>query len=83
MRGTIKYINPSQGMVAVLTEEGQYSIFELLCSDPVELGDVVSWNLATALGGEHVTNHTQGERYEVYFQNHDVQLLQLPLQLLL
>jgi hypothetical protein len=83
MKGTIKYINPSRGMVAVLTDEGQYSVFELLSGETIEPGDVVSWAHATALGGEWITNHTQGERYEVYFQNHYVNPSQLRQQLLL
>jgi hypothetical protein len=31
-------------MVAALTEEGSYSVFELLGSDSVEVRDQVSWN---------------------------------------
>lgn len=83
MKGKIKYINPNRGMVAVLTEDGHYSIFELLGGDTVEEGDVVSWIDDTALGGEMLTNHTQGERFEVYFQNHYVLTSQLRQQLLL
>lgn len=83
MKGIIKHINPNRGMVAVLTDEGQYSIFELLGGDTVDLGDVVSWRDDTALGGELLTNHTQGERFEVYFQNHYVLTSQLRQQLLM
>jgi hypothetical protein len=83
MKGTVKYINSIRGMVAVLTEESQYSIFELLAGDTIELDDIVSWSPATALGTEYITNHTQGERYEVYFQNHYVHSSQLRQQLLL
>ena len=38
--------------------------------------DSVSWR-ETALGGEMLTNYTQGERYEVYVQNHHVHQSQL------
>lgn len=82
MKGVIKHINASRGMVAVLTEDGSYSVFELLGGDSVELGDVVSWKDDTALGGEQITNHTQNEQFEVYFQNHYVHPSQLRQQLL-
>lgn len=82
MKGTIKYINSQRGMVAVFTENGDFSVFELLGGDSVEAGDIVSWKNDTALGGELLTNHTQGERFEVYFQNHYVHATQLRQQLL-
>jgi hypothetical protein len=82
MEGVVKYINPTRGMVAVLIEDGQYSVFELLGGDPVEQGDVVSWLDDTALGSELITNHTQKQRYEVYFQNHYVHPSHLRQQLL-
>jgi hypothetical protein len=67
MKGVIKHINASRGMVAVLTEDGRYSVFEPLGGDTVELGDVVSWKNDTGLGGEQITNHTKNEWFEVYF----------------
>lgn len=82
MKGVIKHINSARGMVAVLTDDGSYSVFELLGGDSVEIGDVVSWNNDTGLGGEEITNHTQGERFEVFFQNHYVHPDQLRQQLL-
>lgn len=62
MKGVIAYINDSRGMVAVATEAGDFSIFELM-------------------GGETIVNETQGERFEVYFQNHHVGRHQLRQQL--
>lgn len=82
VRGIIRYMNSNRGMVAVLTENENYSVFELLGGDPVEVGDVVSWKDDTALGGELLTNHTQGGHFEVYFQNHHVSRPQLKQQLL-
>lgn len=83
MKGVVRHINHHRGMVAVLTEEGSYSVFELLGGDAVEVGDIVSWKDDTALGSEQLTNHTQGECYEVYFQNHYVPASQLRQQLLI
>lgn len=82
MKGIVHYINQQRGIVAVITEQG-YSIFEIISGDNVEVGDSVSWRDDTALGGEILTNHTQGDRYEVYFQNHHVHQSQLGQQLLI
>lgn len=82
MKGVIRHINLSRGMVAVLTEDGSYSVFELLGGESVEIEDIVSWMNDTGLGGEQITNHTQNERFEVFFQNHCVPPYQLRQQLL-
>ncbi len=82
MKGTIFKINHRRGMVAILTENGDFSIFELLGGDPVEEGDEVSWKNDTGLGSEQLRNITQQETYEVFFQNHWVSKNQLSQQLL-
>jgi hypothetical protein len=82
MRGTVQHINPVRGMVAVLTDDGDYSIVELI-GDEVEIGDVVSWTGDTPLGGDTLVNHTRNEKLDVYFQNHHVTSAQLRQQLLL
>lgn len=71
MQGQVKQINHERGMVAVLTSDG-YSIFELLGGDSIEIDDIVSWRNITPLGAALLTNHTQNEKYDVYFQNHHV-----------
>jgi len=82
MKATVRHINVLRGMVAALTEDGDFSIFELL-GDEVAVGDTVSWTGSTPLGGETITNHTQGRQFGVYFQNHHVSQNQLRQQLLL
>jgi hypothetical protein len=82
MKGTIFKINHNRGMVAVLTENGDFSIFELLGGDPAEEGDEVYWKNDTGLGSEQLRNITQEETFEVYFQNHWVSNNQLSRQLL-
>jgi hypothetical protein len=81
MRGTIYEINQNRGMVAILTENGDFSIFELLGGDPIEKGDKVHWENDTGLGPEDLTNLSQGRSFEVYFQNHHVPKNQLRQQL--
>ena len=81
MKGTIHKINWDRGMAAVLTEQGGFSIFEMLGDDTFEEGDEVSWENDTGLGSEMLKNLTQNETLEVYFQNHWVSKSQLKDQL--
>lgn len=82
MKGTVYQINEQRGMVAVLTGNGDFSIFEILGAGTIERGDEIQWRNDAALGGEMLTNLTQGETYEVYFQNHCVPKVQVKQQLL-
>lgn len=81
MRGQVRAINPARGMVAIQTPDG-FTIIELT-GDDVELGDVIAWEDATAMGGETYYNVTQGRPIEVYVQNHHVSEARLRQQLLL
>lgn len=81
MKGTVVHINQQTGMIAVETEDGEYSIIELL-GEEVELGDQLQWNGDYPLGGEDVRNLTQHSVMDVYFQNHCVPKSQLRQQLL-
>lgn len=83
MTGSVVAVNPRRGMVAVLTEDGDYSIIEMLGDGLPDIGDPISWRGSTPLGGEIVRNLTQGQSYDVYFQNHHVLKSQLRQQLLL
>lgn len=82
MRGTVKAINRNRGMVGVLTDGGDYSVFELLGGDEVEVGDDVSWKSHNPMGSDMLVNHSRGTRFEVFFQNHWVPPDQLRQQLL-
>ena len=81
MRGEVVHINHQKGMIAVLTELGEYSIIESI-GDEAEEGDQLSWKDDYPLGGETIRNLTQGMTMEVYFQNHCVPKSQLRQQLL-
>ncbi len=81
MKGEVVQVNQQRGMVAVLTNDGEYSIIELL-GDDIEVGDVLQWNGDYPLGGEAIKNVTQGMTIEVFFQNHCVPEHQLRQQLL-
>jgi hypothetical protein len=82
MKATVVHIHQQRGMVALLTEMGEYSIIELT-GDDVEMGDVLRWTSGDYPAGfETVTNTTQGAQIEVIFQNHCVPKHQLRQQLL-
>jgi hypothetical protein len=68
MKGTIEIISPRQAMVAVRTENGDFSILELLGGYNPELDDELSGQLEN-LGGEKVRNLTQKENWEVFIQD--------------
>lgn len=72
MKATVRFLNPARGMVAAITEDGEFSVFEVLGSETFAEGDIVSWQGDTPLGGEKVTNHSQGEVCDVFFENHHV-----------
>ena len=81
MNGTVIDINQPRRMVALETEDGEYSIIELL-GDDVDIGDILQWADENPLGGETIKNLTQGEMIDVYFQNHSVPRSELRQQLL-
>lgn len=66
MRATVQMINARTGMVGAQTNDGDYTVFELL-GDEVEIGDVVEGDLH-ALGGETFLNVTQRQRIDVFVQ---------------
>lgn len=67
MKGKVVLMNPRRGMAALMTEDGDYTSFEILGSD-LELGDILSGNLE-ALGGETWYNETQLEEVDVYVED--------------
>lgn len=82
MKTRVVKMNLQRGMVALEAEDG-YSIIEMLSDDPIEVGDIISWTEHLPEGETVVTNHTQNEKYEVYFQNHWVSRSDLDQQLLI
>jgi hypothetical protein len=66
-------------MVAIQTENGDFSIFENINDEEFERGDEVSWENNTGMGPEKLTNHTRHFSGEVFFENHEVSLGNLSL----
>ena len=83
MKGEIAAKNMKRGMVAIRTEGGDYSVFELLSYEDVQIGDPVSWRNDKGLGHEVLFNRRTAIKIEVYFQNHEVAKSNLKAQLLI
>lgn len=67
MTGSVKFINSKRGMVAVQIDSGDFTIFEILGSCEVNLGDEIVGKL-DSLGSETLYNRTIHERFEVYVE---------------
>lgn len=50
MKGTIAFANSHRGRYAVLTEDGDYTIFELLEGAEIEFGETMSGDFNAAEG---------------------------------
>jgi len=69
-------------MVAIATEDGGFTIIELLSEWSLELGDEIPWADRYGLGHESYRNVTQQTEEEVFVQNHEVSRTNLRAQLL-
>jgi hypothetical protein len=83
MNGKLYQINPKRGMVAVLTENGDFTIIEIIGSYEIDIGDELTWKNDTALGSEQYRNITKKQDIEVFVQNHWVNKSQLRQRLFL
>jgi hypothetical protein len=81
MKGVITHINEPKGRVAVVTDEGDFSVFELAGCAPAALNDIVCWEGEAPIGAAPVVNETRRERFEVLFHHHHVDCTQLRRQL--
>lgn len=67
MRGEVTLINPKRGMAALVTENEEYTSFELLGYD-VEIGDIIRGDLES-VGSETWYKETQMEKIEVMVED--------------
>lgn len=82
MKGSVEQINPQKSMVAVRTEDDDFSIIELL-RDEVEIGDELEWSGHYPLGGHTINNLIQRRKMSVFVQNHCLHQSPLRQQLLI
>ena len=73
MQGTVALINADDGVVAVKTEHGEYSILGVLEEDALAVGDVVSGDLEQ-LDYQVMENTTRGTQISVYVEDTELSL---------
>ncbi len=66
MKGEIVFFNSQRRMAAALTENNEYTVFELLDHE-IEIGDFITGNLES-LGGETFYNETSFEEMDVFVE---------------
>ncbi len=73
MKGRIRYMNPRVGLVAVLTPERAFTVFELLTGRG-NVGDLVGWTDVRPEGIKSISNLTHDTVMRVLFKHHGVRL---------
>lgn len=68
MQGVVRLINSEDGLAAVETEHGEYTVFGLMGDYELHVGDVVSGPLE-ALGEQRIGNETQDVSMLVYIED--------------
>lgn len=68
MKGEVAFLNTKRGMAALITENDEYTSFEVLGPFNIELGDTISGDLES-LGGELWQNETKMEEIEVFVED--------------
>ncbi|MFV5683862.1 hypothetical protein ACM55I_00270 [Flavobacterium sp. GB2R13] len=80
MRGIVKKINPKNGYFAIEIERNLYSIFEMLSSNSIDIGDIITGQLQE-WGEAILTNESKAETINGIIQNYDCTEQQLKQQL--
>ncbi|AXA52942.1 hypothetical protein ACNT2N_23770 [Pseudomonas thivervalensis] len=80
--GEVRVINRQSARVGVyVSEEEGHTVLELGPANDVDIGDVMGWDSATALGTQIYRNLTKGWADEVYVAKHGVAAANLEVQL--
>lgn len=84
MKGRIFKINRLRRMVAIQTENGDFSVYEQIITEDssANVGDEVEWTGDGIIGEVLMKNHTQSARGIVFFRYHRVPLTTLNSRLL-
>ncbi len=67
MEGVVKFVNEEMNVFAVETDNG-FTVFELVETDHMETGDVVSGTLESA-ACDSLFNHSRDAKLEVYVRD--------------
>lgn len=73
MQGTVALINADDGVVAVQTEHGEYTILGIMEEEALAVGDVISGDLEK-LDYQVVDNITRGTQISVYVEDTELPL---------
>lgn len=68
MRGVVTFINAEDGLVAVLTEHGEYTVFGIMEDDALDVGDTLTGPLET-LDHQMLHNETRRSELSVYVED--------------
>ena len=71
MRGIVKLVNTDDGVVAVETEHGEYTVFGLLEDSAVDVGDVIVGKLES-LDQQIFRNETKSTEMTVYVEDVEI-----------
>lgn len=68
MRGIVRLTSKANGFIAIITDDSEYTVAEILGGYDIDVGDEISGDLET-LGGTTFLNLTKSEEMDVYVQD--------------
>lgn len=68
MKGTVKYLNKEDGMAAIETAAGQFTILGVMGDAALDLGDEVSGDLEGD-GAVALNNDSKGTAFDAYVED--------------
>ena len=73
-KGRVAILNDNRGMYAVELSDGSYSVFELLDTNEISAGDIISGDLDEE-GSCTLNNLTENEEFDAMVQNTGLNLI--------
>lgn len=73
-KGIVAILNDNRGMYAVELQDGSYSVFELLDTNEISTGDIISGDLDKE-GSCMLNNLTENEEFDAMVQNTKLNLI--------
>ncbi|SEO67459.1 hypothetical protein [Aquisalimonas asiatica] len=73
MRGTVTLFNSEDGVAAVETEHGEFTVLGIMDDDAVAVGDIITGDLES-LDYQVMNNETRGVSLSVYVEDTELPL---------
>ena len=70
MKGVVQFINRQRGLVAVLADDGNYSILRVHETTPIAEEDILGWDELPSMGHATVYNISKNQPIPVDVQAH-------------